>query len=217
MRHGDYAITGVAALCLLGLSGQHAFGQSNEDRLRDALRQSVMQMRAAQDQAAQAQADAQKAQQDKAALQTALDAANARVADAAAKPAAPPAALAGLQAEVAARRAQVDAMQQALAQARRANQQLAEQARGLNDAGQRGQAGLQAQTRALDTCKAENRQLISVSEDILHLYEKQDFRSLLLRSYEPLIGTAKVRLENMVQDYDDKIHNQEYVAGARPH
>ena len=71
--------------------------------------------------------------------------------------------------------------------------------------------GLQGQTKALEACKAENKQLTGVAEDILHLYQTQDFRSLLLRSYEPLIGTAKVRLENLVQGYDDKIRDQEYI------
>ena len=75
----------------LSAAGQ-AHAQSNEDRLRDALRQSVAEMRAAQDQAAQAQADLQKAQQDRAAMQAQLDAANAKLAQA--KPAAPPADLA---------------------------------------------------------------------------------------------------------------------------
>jgi hypothetical protein len=37
-----------------------------------------------------------------------------------------------------------------------------------------------------------------------------------VRSYEPIIGTARVRLENLVQTYDDKIHDQEYVAPAPP-
>ena len=201
--------TRLICLFVFAAIGQ-AHAQSNEDRLRDALRQSVAQMRAAQDQAAQAQADLQKAQQDRAAVQAQLDAANAKLAQA--KPAAPPADLARLNDALAASKQQAAALRASLAKYQSAYQGLAAQAHAQDTQGQILSRGLKAQTKALDTCKAENQQLIGVAEDILHLYQTQDFRSLLIRSYEPLIGTAKVRLENLVQDYDDKIHNQEYIA-----
>ena len=73
------------------------------------------------------------------------------------------------------------------------------------------EAGLRANTAALQTCKATNGKLIDVAEQILHLYQSQGFRSILLKSYEPVIGFERVKLENLVQDYDDKIHDQEYV------
>ena len=185
--------------------------EAPEDRLRDALRQAITQMRAAQDQAAQAQADLQKAQADKAALQAQLDAAKAHEADAAAKPVAQPGQVAALQAEISGARQQNTALQQGLAKYQAAYQALANKA-GTADAESRtAQAALKANGNALETCKATNKRLIDVSEQVLHLYETQDFRQLLLKSYEPLIGSAKVRLQNLVQDYDDKIHDQEYV------
>jgi chromosome segregation ATPase len=199
-----------ACLILALAAAGQAHAQSNEDRLRDALRQSVAEMRAAQDQAAQAQADLQKAQQDRAAMQAQLDAANAKLAQA--KPAAPPADLARLNDALAASKQQSAALQASLAKYQSAYQGLAAQAQAQDAQGQTVSRGLKSQTQALATCKAENKQLTGVAEDILHLYLTQDFRGLLIRSYEPLIGTAKVRLENLVQDYDDKIHNQEYIA-----
>jgi chromosome segregation ATPase len=202
-------LTALCAVAVFAASG-HAHAQSNEDRLRDALRQSVAQMRAAEDQAAQAQADLQKAQQDRTALQTQLDAATAKLAQA--KPAAPPADLARLNEALSASRQQAASLQAALVKYQTAYQGLAAQSQAQDRQGQMLSHGLQGQTQALETCKAENRELMKVGEDILHLYQTQDFRGLLIRSYEPLIGTAKVRLENLVQDYDDKIHNQEYVA-----
>jgi len=203
------SLTSLCAVAAMVTAGP-ARAQSNEDRLRDALRQSVSQMRAAEDQAAQAQADLQKAQQDRAALQTQLDAATAKLAQA--KPAAPPADLERLNAALAASQQQTASLQAALAKYQTAYQGLATQAQAQDRQGQMLSHGLQGQTQALESCKAENRELMKVAGDILHLYQTQDFRSLLIRSYEPLIGTAKVRLENLVQDYDDKIHNQEYVA-----
>lgn len=206
----------LLVLPLLLLAVSPAMADGNEDRLRDALRQSVTQMRAAQDQAAQAQSDLQKVQQDKAALQTQLDAANARAAEGAAKPAAAPEALTRAQADLAASRQQTASLQQALTKYQLAYQGVANQAHGLDEAGRRIQAGLTAETGALETCKTANKRLADVSENILQLYQSQSFRSLLLRSYEPLVGSAKVKLENIIQDYDDKIHDQEYVPGARP-
>ena len=188
---------------------------TNEDRLRDALRQAVTQMRAAQDQAAQAQADAQKAQTAQQAAQAQLDAANAKLAALAGKPAAPVADARAMQAALAAGRAQTLALQQGLAKWQAAYQEAAALARSKDAESRQASSGLQADSRALDTCKAANTKLIDVAEQTLHLYESQSFRSLLLRSYEPIIGTAKVRLENTVQDYDDKIRDQEYIPPAR--
>jgi hypothetical protein len=181
--------------------------ESTEDRMRDALRQSVMEMRAAQDQAAQAQADLQKAQAEKAALQAQLDAANAKLAGATAKPA-----------ELAAARARLQAMQEAGTALQRQNAQLqaslqasAAAIQSKDAQGSRLQAGLKSNTAALQACISSNTKLIDVSQQILHLYETQGFRSLLLKSYEPVLGLWKVKLENLVQDYDDKIHDQVYV------
>ena len=213
---------------LLILGAALAFGraasadeQSGEDRLRDALRQMVTQMRAAQDQAAQSQADLQKAQAAQQATQAQLDAANAKLA---AAPASLPGSRAAasvpgtkaMQDALAAARTQNAALQQGLAKWQAAYGNAAEVARAKDAESRQAGAGLQADARALDTCKAANTKLQDVAEDILHLYETQSFRSLLLRSYEPVIGTARVRLENTVQDYDDKIRDQEYVPRARP-
>jgi len=202
----------ITALLATMLIAQHAHAdETNEDRLRDALRQAVTQMRAAQDQAAQATADAQKAQNAQAAVQAQLDAANAKLA---AQPAVPPADLQRMKDALAAAQAQTAALQAGLAKWQAAYNTAAELARTKNEESERTGAGLKADMKALDTCKAENAKLIDTAETILHLYETQGFRSILLRSYEPFIGSAKVTLQNTVQEYDDKIHDQEYVPPA---
>ncbi len=203
----------LAAACLPAVA--HA-QQSTEDRMRDALRQAVTEMRAAQDQSAQAQADLAKAQADKAALQTQLDAANARLAEQPVKAAAKPAAAdeAALQERLRAAEAQAAALQLRATQLQGSYQSAAQQARAKDDESRNATAALKSQTTALATCKAANTKLIDVAEQILHLYETQSFRNVLLKSYEPILGLAKVRLENTVQDYDDKIHDQEYIPSA---
>ena len=183
-----------------------------QDRLRDALRQSVTEMRAAQDQAAQAQADLAKANADKAAIQALLDAANAKLAETAGKPVARPADTEALQNALHAAQAQGANLAQLNAKLQGSYQTVAELARAKDAESRQAQATVKANGAALQTCKATNAKLIDVAEQILHLYQSQGFRSVLLRSYEPIVGMEKVKLENMVQDYDDKIHDQEYVA-----
>ncbi len=195
-------------------AGAAAAQESTEDRMRDALRQAVTEMRAAQDQAAQAQADLQKAQADKQDLQKQLDAANAQVAQQSGKGTAKPAELQALQDQLKAAQAQNADLQQALAKWQGAYQTAQQLAQAKADESRVASAGLQANNTALETCKTANAKLMGVAEDILHLYESQSFRAILLKSYEPLIGSAKVRLENMVQDYDDKISAQQYVPPA---
>ena len=197
----------------LAASAAHA-QQSTEDRMRDALRQAVTEMRAAQDQSAQAQADLAKAQAEKAALQTQLDAATAKLAAQPAAPAARPADEAALQARVQAAEAQAAQYQQLTAKLQGSYQQAAEQARAKSEESQQQAAGLKAKSAALDSCKSANTKLIDVAEQVLHLYETQSFRAVLLKSYEPILGQARVKLENMVQNYDDKIRDQEYVPAA---
>ena len=202
-----------AVLALTAASASYA-DEAPEDRLREALRQAITQMRAAQDQAAQAQADLQKAQAEKTALQAELDAAKTRQSEAAAKPAVEPAQIAAMQAGLAAARQQNAALQQGLAKYQSAYQVLANKAGAADAESRTAQAAAKADGNALETCKATNKRLIDVSEQVLHLYETQDFRQILLKSYEPLIGSAKVKLQNLVQDYDDKIHDQEYVPAS---
>jgi chromosome segregation ATPase len=208
MRAAFIAVA-IAACCLPRMSARTQ--ESVEDRMRDALRQSVMEMRAAQDQAAQAQADLQKAQADKAALQAQLDAATAKLAETSAGPAAKPADLAALSAQIKALQAQTAALQQQNAQLQARYQATSDLAHAKDDESRHSAAAAKANEAALQTCKGENTRLVDVSEQVLHLYETLSFRAILLKSYEPLIGSARVKLENLVQDYDDKIHDQEYL------
>ncbi len=208
-------VPAVLGLWIALPAGPAGAQENTEERMRDALRQAVTEMRAAQDQAAQAQADAQKAQADRAVLQGQLDTANAKLADLQGR-AIKPADLAAMQGQAKALAAQAENLQQLNARLQAALQGATMTARAKDDESRQAEAGLKANTAALQICKTANTKLITVSEDVLHLYETQSFRNLLLRSYEPIIGTAKVRLENLVQTYDDKIHDQEYTPPAPP-
>ena len=211
MRASLMALFLIAAPC----AALHA-DDTPEDRLRAALRQSVTEMRAAQDQSAQAQAQLAQAQADLAATKAQLDAAKAKLAAAAGKTQVKPEQLQALQASLQSAQAQNAALQQGLSRYQGAVQQAQNFARAQEAQNRQAQAGMTANTKALETCKTTNKKLINVSEQVLHLYQDHGFLWVLRKSYEPIIGASKVDLENIVQDYDDKIRDQEYIPPAAP-
>ena len=96
-------------------------------------------------------------------------------------------------------------------------QALVARARQKDAESRQAQAGLAGNTKALETCKATNAKLIGVSEQVLNLWRDRSFLWVLRKSYEPVIGADKVTLENLVQDYDDKIRDQEYTPPQAGH
>lgn len=196
--------TSITALLCAGLAPA-ARADDTETRMRDALRQAVSQMRAAQDEAAQAQAQVAQLTADKAALQAQLDAAKAQLGKSAKADD-----LKALQAQLEESRAQAGALSANINKWQSAYQQAQGFAQTKDRETQQAKVIATANTNALQTCKAANTKLVALATEVLHLYESQSFRSVLLKSYEPLLGTAKVDLENLVQDYDAKIQDQEY-------
>ena len=188
----------------------HAQDAALDDKLRDMLRQTTTQLRAAEDGTATLQASLDQMTRQRDALQQQL-------AEAKAAPAAPAVtpqmqtAMQQAKAEAAAARAQSSAAAAATAKWQSAYQQAASIARD-KDASDKRNAALLAHALAVDTtCKAANTRLIAEAEDILHLYETPKFNMLLIANHERLIGFKRVELENLVQDYDDKINADTYV------
>ncbi len=223
----------LSAICclMLLLSGgaARAQDQSLDDRLRDTLRHMTVDLRAAQDSQAalQSQLDQARKQQDM--LQQQVATLTARLAQQPATPApatpapaaaAAPAADTGeaqqLHQAIDALKQQNASLQDGLSHWQTAYQQAATIAR-AKDAESR-QLGTTAgtATRTLGVCEAKNTKLIGVANDILHLYQTRDFKSLLLGSYEPLLGFKRVELENIVQDNEDRIRDQTYYPNEQP-
>ena len=201
-------LTLAAALLCAAAASAHA-EDSPEDRLRNALRQSVTEMRAAQDQVGQLQAQLTQAQSDLAALKTKYDADEAKITALGGNP--KPGDIKALQAQLDAAKEENANLQASLGKFQGAVQQAQDVARAKDRESQIATAGLKSNSAALQTCKAANKKLIDVAEQVLHLYQDRSFLWVLRKSYEPLVGAAKVDLENTVQDYDDKIRDQEYV------
>lgn len=193
---------------------------TNEDRLREALKRQTADLRALQDGQAALTAQIGELTRQRDALQQQLDAAKAQLAAKPAAPAAPAPApvddaeLAKLRDALAAAQKDNAELQAALAKWQGAYREAAALAQAKDAEAKRLDASLKATVGTLGVCKQSNAKLIATARDILHLYETQDFRSLLLKSYEPLLGLKRVELDNMVQDYEDKIADTRFFGAA---
>ena len=184
-------------LCALALpvQAQTAF----DTKLRDQLRQTILELRQLQD--------------ENASLKARLVAA----------PAAPPAAVKSPDSEAATRRARAEAAKQteratALEQTvAQLQQQLAEQqklatssATALKVAVEREQS-LQQQASALQTrsssCEARNGELLKLSQELIQRYKQRSFSDVLL-DREPLLGLHKIQFETILQEYEARRREQ---------
>jgi membrane-bound lytic murein transglycosylase len=204
----------AAPLIALLLGCASAMAQDTaESRLRELLRRSAAELQAAQDSQAQLQASLAQEKQKSATLQKQLDDLTAQ---AAATSKSAQAETAQLRSDLAAAQAQVTTLQASLKQWQDAYQKAAGIARAEDAEGKVVTARANQAERRVGICTAANTKLIGVANDILHLYRTQSFRSLLLLSYEPLLGLKKVELENTIQDYEDKILDQKYRPAEAP-
>ncbi len=179
-----------------------------ESRLRQALRQNAQQLQDAQGQLAAAQAAQAQSDQDKAALQSKLDAANAQVAalskqDADDKAAAASAA-SDLNAKIADLSAQLDKYKAAVEAWQKDDKDNAQ----LAALKEHARAQLAAQSlvlqRLLDERERENLALYKLGTEILTRYQNFGLGDALAAK-EPFIGTSRVKLQTLIQDYHDKL------------
>ncbi|HYN40049.1 MAG TPA: hypothetical protein VES39_12440 [Rhodospirillales bacterium] len=212
---GVWLILAAAVLLPAGANGQQV---SAEERLRDALRRTTVELRALQDQQAGAQAELDEAKRQRDLLQQQLDRQTGRMTELEAQAAAAPVLaeretqLRQLQQDFAASQASNEAMLQALKQWQGAYQEVLGVAKSKDVERVRAEAGLAQTQKTLAVCQEKNDRLVVVAEETLGLYQSRDFRSLLSGSWEPLLGLQKVELENIVQDYQDRILDQQFVA-----
>jgi chromosome segregation ATPase len=187
-----------------------------ESRLRSALRDTMLQLRDAQNQVVTAQAAQAQSDKDKADLQAKLDALTAQLQSvtdkAAADKTASDAAITDLKAQVTDMTGQIARLNDGLKQWKSAYDQATQLATAKEAA--RAQAVMQAALlqRTVDDREAKNLALFRLGNDILDRYEKFSFGDAL-SAKEPFIGTSRVKLENMVQDYKNKLLDSAITSG----
>lgn len=72
---------------------------------------------------------------------------------------------------------------------------------------------LTMQTENFDVCHSNNEALTQINNELVVLYDEKGFMSLV-RKGEPLTGIAKVKVENLVQDYKYRIEDLDLQASA---
>ena len=205
-------LIGSLLVLLLGLTPAMA-QDSVEGRLREMLRRMTADLRAAQDSQAVLQATLDQEKQKNADLQKRIDDQTARAQSASA--AASTQEVAHMQADLQTAQARAASLESSVRQVQDAYQQAVTVARAKDAEGRSASARAASAEHEAAACAAANTRLIAVANDILHLYQSQSFRSLLLGSYEPVLGLKKVELENTIQDYEDKILDQKYRPGQQ--
>lgn len=182
----------VLVLSAIAAFGTHAASaQTIEDRLRDQLRATVQQLHQLQDDQAALQAQKAAAEQERDALKAQLAAAKAQASH-------------GSQdrGQVQALAAQVSKYKDAASQATGS----AAQAQADHD---KLAAGLASTQTLLGACESKNGQLLNVGMEILTAYQKFDFGDAF-GANEPFIGTKRVELENLAQDFGDRLYDGKF-------
>ncbi|MBV9992136.1 MAG: hypothetical protein JOZ72_12700 [Alphaproteobacteria bacterium] len=182
------------ALAFLALTVGAAQAQSDDsERLRAQLRQVTLQLRQAQDDQAAAQAQKIAAQMERDAVKKQLAAA---------------------QGDLARLRHDSGRASAAEGQLAKANAALAAAGQSAEkDKAERDKIQADAVTQAgvLSACEGKNRKLLDVSRQILKAYEDFDFVDSL-GAREPFIRLRRVELENLAQDYRDRIDDGAFDA-----
>lgn len=188
----------VAALALATVSGVASAQSTTEARLRDQLKQVIVQMRSLQDENAQLRS------------QVATLTAQAAVA----KPqegAATPEETAKLQADLKAESARADGanrrveqMEKALAQWKQGYDQAATAYRTRDSDAKRVETDLAAATAHAKTCDANNADLVAIGNELIARYKDKSFGDWM-SDREPLAKFGRLRFEELAQEYHVKV------------
>lgn len=189
---------------------------STETRLRQALRDTMLQLRDAQNQVVTLQATQAQSDKDKTDLQAKVDLLSGQVKtltdQAAADKAETDKTIADLKSQVSDETAQIGRLTDGLKQWKDAYSQIAQLAAAREAA--RAQLALQAALlqRTVDDRETKNLALYKIGNEILTRYEKFSLGDALAAK-EPFVGVTRVKLENLVQDYKNKLLDQAVTSG----
>ena len=194
-RHpGALALTLALAFGAASLAPQAAWAQSKKEqeqvrRLRQQVQQLQQQQQAVQD-------EAQKSAQQKAELESQLKKSRGEIDDVKSRASSAARRLAAATQEADSLRSARDALQ---------TERVATTGLILQDAAY---ADLDARNRAtssrLDTCTVHNAELYKLGDEILARYRNKGFGEMLA-TQEPFVQARRVALENLVEDYRDKL------------
>jgi chromosome segregation ATPase len=187
-----------------------------ESRLRDALRNTMLQLRDAQGQVATLQATQAQSDKDNADLKAKIDALNTQVAtltkQSANDRAVSDQVIADLKTQVARQADEIKRVNEALTEWKAAYNQVSQLAEAKEKA--RADFALQAalSQRTVEDRERKNLALYQLGNEILVRYEKFSLGEAL-GAKEPFAGLTRVKLQELVQDYKDKLLDQTAISG----
>ncbi len=193
-----------AALAILAMAGaapaRADSDNSPEARLRAALKQATARIRDLEDQNAQLQAKQAAAERDKLEFTQKAAAADKELGELRKQDEADKAAL---DQAMATEKSQGDNIAKLQDTYSKTSQQLS-----LRDADAKQLDAVVAKLRPqLKSCEGKNAELYKIGEDVLNLYDKEDIFDLAAR--EPITKIKRVEIENAMQDYEDKMRENE--------
>jgi chromosome segregation ATPase len=164
--------------------------------LRDQLRSTLNELHQLQDQQAALQTQKTAAELERDALKVQLAAAKAQLSHAGRNNGQ----IAALEAQLAREK---DSIVEATGAAQQAQSDHDKLATGFADA-----------QKKLGVCEDKNASLFKLGNDILDAYQSFDLGDAI-GANEPFIGIKRVQLENMAQDFDDRLHTDKYDPNAK--
>jgi chromosome segregation ATPase len=202
------------------IRAQDASAQATtESRLRDALRNTMQQLQDTQGQIATLQATQAQSDKDNADLKAKVDALNAQISSLTKQSdddkAASAKALADLKSQNTDLTTQIGKLNDAVAAWEKDDKEYVELAKAKEAA--RAQLAIQVilLQRVVDDRETKNLQLYNLGNEILTRYENFSLGDAL-GAKEPFTGLSRVKLQELVQDYKDKISDQRIIPGEMP-
>lgn len=192
-------------------------GSSPEARLRDALRNMALQLRAAQDEKAALQAS--QAENDKAMadlknqVQTLTTQLDSLTKQSASDKAIAEKTAAALSLQITEKDAEIARLTESLEKWKSGYKQVTDIAKTKEAERAKLEADNILLQRKVDDRESKNAELFRLGNEILTRYEKFSLGDALAAK-EPFVGTTRVKLENLVQDYQDKLIAQKYISGT---
>jgi chromosome segregation ATPase len=220
MTHPRLILSACALLVLLlappPAHAQDAAPATTESRLRDALRNTMLQLRDAQGQVATLQASQAQSDQDNTALKAKVDALNAQIVSLIKQSTddktASDKAIADLKSQNADQVTQIGKLNDALAAWEKDDRQYAQLAKDKEAARAQLAGQVLVLQRTIDDRETKNLELYNLGNEILTRYEKYGLGEAL-EAKEPFTGLTRVKLQELVQDYRDKIADQRATPG----
>lgn len=188
------------AVIVASLASVEASAQSETDKLRDAVRSLTAQSRSLEDQRASLQGKVAEAEREKAALTAQIATAKAQTKEA----------------EKVHREAvdefnqRLEDRNQTLEKWKAAYEEAATVARAKDAERAKFEGEATAYKASTKSCVAKNGQLMKVGRELLRRYEGVSLGDIAVIN-EPLVGARRVEVQNILQDYDDKLLEQKVI------